>query len=208
MTMTQGSPNSTIGDRLRWARRRAGYATATEAAVSRGWPVPTYAAHENGSRGLKLETARRYAEKFNVSLIWLLTGEGGQDVGKKVGLVGHAGLGCEVFPSNGDDPWFAIDDIDLPAFDADELAAIRVVGDAMYPFYKDGDIIYFKRERDLEAEVVGRECVVRLANGRMYLKRVEHGRHPGVYTLVSSNAPPLSDVALAWAARVVWIYRA
>lgn len=62
--------------RLRHAREAAGYATAGDAAKAFGWPYPTYAAHENGSRGLKPDLIRRYAKAFRVSAHWLLDGAG------------------------------------------------------------------------------------------------------------------------------------
>ena len=65
-----------IGARLREARKKAGFATATEAARALGVSYPTYASHENGSRGLrdKLET---YGRRFGVTADYLLTGRSG-----------------------------------------------------------------------------------------------------------------------------------
>lgn len=63
------------GDRLKQARIAKGFETAREAAVALGQPYPTYAAHENNSRGFGHE-ARRYALFFGCDLVWLLTGDG------------------------------------------------------------------------------------------------------------------------------------
>ena len=63
--------------RLRWARARAGFKDATEAARRRGWNTNTYRSHENGIRGLKRSAALKYAAAFGVPLPWLLHGEGG-----------------------------------------------------------------------------------------------------------------------------------
>lgn len=62
-------------ERLREARLRAGYATATDAARAFGWTPSTYMGHENGSRGLRKEAAQRYARGFGVSWTWLLGGD-------------------------------------------------------------------------------------------------------------------------------------
>lgn len=67
----------TRGERLKKARRDAGYRTATDAAKSLGIPYPTYAAHENGSRQYEADEAVVYARKFKVPIEWLLTGKGG-----------------------------------------------------------------------------------------------------------------------------------
>ena len=44
-----------------------GYSSAVEAAEAFGWNVVTYRAHENGSRGIKPDLARKYARAFGVS---------------------------------------------------------------------------------------------------------------------------------------------
>ena len=62
--------------RLRVARLRAGFETAKEAAEALGFPVSTYLAHENGSRGYPAKKAFTYARKFKVREQWLLYGVG------------------------------------------------------------------------------------------------------------------------------------
>lgn len=62
--------------RLRVARLRAGYETGKDAAESLGFPVSTYLAHENGSRGYPAKKAYTYARKFKVREQWLLYGVG------------------------------------------------------------------------------------------------------------------------------------
>lgn len=65
-----------IAQRLQAARKAAGYADAAEAAAALGVPYPTYAGHENASRGVRPEAASKYARRFRVSLDWLLEGRG------------------------------------------------------------------------------------------------------------------------------------
>lgn len=62
------------GERLREARRAAGFRSGSEAAKRHGWTISTYLAHENGQNGLKADSAIEYAGKFNVDPGWLLTG--------------------------------------------------------------------------------------------------------------------------------------
>lgn len=62
--------------RLRIARLRAGYGTGKEAAEALGFPVSTYLAHENGSRGYPAKKAYTYARRFKVREQWLLYGVG------------------------------------------------------------------------------------------------------------------------------------
>ncbi len=64
----------TIGHRLREARIRAGFRSAAAAAQAFGWAVSFYCSHENGHRGVKLNTLERYARAFHVDRLWLLLG--------------------------------------------------------------------------------------------------------------------------------------
>lgn len=60
--------------RLKELRIKRGFERAADAARAYGWPVTTYQAHENGSRGLKIDIARRYAKAFNSTAAYILTG--------------------------------------------------------------------------------------------------------------------------------------
>lgn len=68
-----------IATRLRLAREAAGFTTAAEAAERFGWNYPTYAGHENGSRGIRTDVVRRYALAFRVSPLWLIDGSQGEN---------------------------------------------------------------------------------------------------------------------------------
>lgn len=63
-------------DRLKQARQRAGYETATAGALALGMKQPTYLGYENGDRKPGRKSAERIALGFRVSLDWLLTGKG------------------------------------------------------------------------------------------------------------------------------------
>lgn len=51
--------------RLKLARERAGYDNAVDAAKAYGWKAPTYISHENGTRGLRTDVAKRYAKAWD-----------------------------------------------------------------------------------------------------------------------------------------------
>lgn len=63
-------------ERLQWARKRAGFETATDAARRFHWNENTYRSHENGARGINKKAAAKYARAFKVPVEWLLYGEG------------------------------------------------------------------------------------------------------------------------------------
>lgn len=72
---------NTPAERLKWARRQAGFASAAAFARALGIPEVTYRAHEKGpqvtgGRGLSEAAARSYASTLGMNWAWLLTGEG------------------------------------------------------------------------------------------------------------------------------------
>jgi phage repressor protein C with HTH and peptisase S24 domain len=84
----------------------------------------------------------------------------------------------------------------------DNAVVVIVRGDSMYPRYKDGEkLFYLKQERD-PVELVGLECVVKLEDGRIYVKDLEKGQG-GLFDLISHNAPPLRGQSVEWAAPVL-----
>lgn len=62
-------------DRLRKARKLR-YEDIRAAADALGVKYPTYAGHENGSKGMKPDVVTRYAAFFRVNLEWLMNGKG------------------------------------------------------------------------------------------------------------------------------------
>lgn len=65
----------TPGLRLKRARAHSGFKSARAAALHFGWPPSTYTAHESGLRNYDLKFATKYANCFEVSTAWLMTGE-------------------------------------------------------------------------------------------------------------------------------------
>ncbi len=65
----------TPSDRLRQARKEAGFRWASRFAVAADIPDSTYRSYENGHRQLPLDVARRIAPRLGVSWQYLMTGE-------------------------------------------------------------------------------------------------------------------------------------
>lgn len=203
--MTEREPGSGPAERLRRARMKAGFASATDAARAHGWAAPTYLAHENGGRGVPLTRARAYARAFGVSPAWLLTGEGDLRAATAP-LVGHVGAGAEIFAIDDHAMGAALEEVEAPPNIDRDVVAVQVRGDSMYPVYWDGDLLFYGRSGDLiDTRCLNRECVVRLVDGRTLLKVLRRGTHPGFYRLESYNAPPMEQVAVDWAAVVAWV---
>ncbi len=76
-------------ERLKMARLRSGFRSASEAASYLSIPYGTYSGHENGSRGIKESDLLRYASAFKVSPAWLAFG--GHRKKQKISVFGRAG---------------------------------------------------------------------------------------------------------------------
>ncbi|MBS7535084.1 helix-turn-helix domain-containing protein [Ancylobacter sonchi] len=190
-----------MAERLRRAREEAGYRSAAEAARAFGWNEVTYRAHENGVRGLKREAVDKYAGAFRVSPVWLWSGEGAPDKRNTVMVLGYVGAGAEVFSIDDLSKGDGLEEVELDFPVPYGSIALVVRGDSQYPIFEDGDLIGYHRHSEDPAQLVGRMCIVRLLDGRTFLKRLRKGAQPGLFTLVSANAPDIEDVPVEWAAR-------
>lgn len=201
---------STVAERLIQARQASGFATAREAAHAIGVPYPTYAAHENGERGLA-RAAERYSKFYGVSLDWLVRGVGTGPRELKpsdfipravfsVPLKGYVGAGQAVYAidDGGDDT------VEAPPYSDENTIAVQVRGDSMFPVFEDGTLLYYSR-RLPPVEMINRRCVVHLADGRILVKTLRRGSVPGLYTLTSFNAPDMEDEVVEWASPIEWI---
>lgn len=70
---------NTRADRLRKARKAAGFRSASEAARSLGVSPSTYIHHENGTRDFDEVAAALYARRYHVAMAWLMLGDGEMD---------------------------------------------------------------------------------------------------------------------------------
>lgn len=86
-------------DRLRQARKKAGYPTASAAAEALGVNNTTYTSHENGHRDFDDDMAAKYAKRFGVDPAWLVFGRGDEPGGTPspdLGDMGDMGVEDEI----------------------------------------------------------------------------------------------------------------
>lgn len=70
------------GERLKRAREKAGWKTATAAIKRFGWTSSTYRSHENGQTDpIPTEDAIAYAAAYKTTPQWILFGAGESDAG-------------------------------------------------------------------------------------------------------------------------------
>ncbi|HEX9768471.1 MAG TPA: S24 family peptidase [Kiloniellales bacterium] len=126
-----------------------------------------------------------------------------------VEVIGRPGRGGEVLFYERDPEEHSLDQVRCPTvMDAAWMAALEVVDDSLYPEIENGDIVFFDHRLDgVPDELVGHRCVVKLADGRLFVKRLRRGSAPDHFTLDWTNAPALEDMPVVGAARAVALPR-
>lgn len=193
-----GEPN----ERLRQARK-AKFTSARAAALRHGWKPSTYASHENGQTPLGAAAAKLYAKAFKVSASWLLYGsESKEDEhAAEVPVVGYVGAGAAThFFSEAQGPF---DEVPAPP-DADaSTVAVEVRGESLGSFFDRWVVYYNDIRRPVTADLIGKLCVLGLSDGRVLIKKLKRGQRRGRFDLLSNVEPPIYDVSIDWAARVL-----
>lgn len=190
-------------DRLREAREKAGYESATAAAEAMGIAVSTYVQHENGVRGFPANRAERYARFFRVAPEWLLYNRGepnSVDTSETVPVVGYVSAGAELaLYEQGQGPF----DYVTPPRDAKPTTvAARVQGVSLGPLFDEAIIFYNNVQSPITPDLHGKLCVAGLEDGRVVVKQLMPG-DGGRYHLLSNSAePPLFNEVVLWAAKV------
>jgi phage repressor protein C with HTH and peptisase S24 domain len=190
-------------DRLKEARIRAGFETAADAATYLGLAAPTYASHENGSRGITVSKAGVYARAFRVSPEWILYGASKSAPTQAQPELAPSDMPHDLVPvydvcaSAGDGVFVSSEEqIDSMAFPAGylrwltranprDLAIIGVKGDSMHPTLADDDVVMLDRsKRDLSYDGL---FVIRDNGDALLVKRIGRAKTPGHVTMISDN---------------------
>lgn len=193
--------------RLQEAREKAGFKQTVDAARAYGWGVSTYVSHENGTRGLRPDTAEKYAKAFKVPAEWILYGKGKKNGVapsplQTVPVVGYVGAADQAYFV---DPGNLSDDAPAPVGATAETVAVEIRGESLGDVFDRWLAFYDDVHRPVTQDQIGRLCVVGLKDGRILVKKIQRskGRH-GLYHLISNgNTPPILDVEIEWAAKVI-----
>lgn len=125
--------------------------------------------------------------------------------GGDVPLLGKIGAGGQILFAEDPDPGTVPAP---PGESGRRLMALLVSGDSMRPVYRDGDIVYVRREHEgVLPHYIGEECAVHTAEGGTFLKTLSPGTEPGRYTLRSFNAEDIENVEVVWASPVLFVRR-
>jgi DNA-binding XRE family transcriptional regulator len=157
---------------------------------------------------------REIARALGVSEGHLL-GEEGEDApppprptarGRLVSVVGYVGAGAEVFVLDDHAHGGGLEEVEAPGEMGPDAVAVRVRGDSMLPAYEEGDLLFYSRHLP-PAEMLHKRAVVKLQDGRLFVKIIHRGEKRGRFNLLSLNAASagLYDVVLQWAAPIDWV---
>lgn len=147
------------------------------------------------TKDINISTISKLAGALDVSVSELLQAP-------RVPIVGYIGAGGEVIFEEFDTDEAVI----RPPGISGTLEALVVRGSSMLPKYRDGDIIYIKRDHiGILPDYLGEDCAVRLVSGETYVKQIVHGSEPQTFTLISLNAEPIENVEIEWATPVLFI---
>ena len=155
---------------------------------------------ESGEMGLTTKWMHRIARELLCDPADLLPG--GESM--EVPVVGYVGGGAQIHPFDDSPLDEGTDAVRCPrGLDPDKTVAAVVRGDSMFPI-DDGWVVFWTRSyRGVPIDAVGCLCVVQVADdGPLLIKRLRPGYEQGLFNLLSSNAAPLDNILLEWAAKV------
>lgn len=219
---------SSPSERLRLARKNAGFDSAAAAARAMGISEPTYAGHENGSRGIPAAKAAKYARAFKVTPEYIIYGksDGGAPVEVRNGEAPPEGTGLvPVYDVQASAGHGAIvydeDHVSSLAFPMGylrkltrakphDLRIITVKGDSMEPTLHDDDVVMIDTSKhDLSFDGL---FVIRDNGEALMVKRIGRASRSGYVTIISDNRDQylpversLADIEVV--GRVLWYGR-
>lgn len=168
--------------------------------------------------GIRTETLEKLARGLMTTPHWLLREEGpeslinefGQHLESEAVLDGpHEGRTVPIagFVSAGAQAVF----IPLPAGELDRVAAppgateltqcLQVRGESLGELFDRWLVFYNDIRSPVTPDLIGKLCVIGLADDRVVVKKIK--RQGGGYILVSNTEPPIVEVAIVWAAKVI-----
>jgi phage repressor protein C with HTH and peptisase S24 domain len=125
-----------------------------------------------------------------------------------IAVAGRVGAGARVELVDAYAKGDGLDQIPCPPqLNPTGIVAVEVEGNSMEPAYEEGDILFYSRDTlGVPSDAIGKRCIIEDADGFAWIKllRRREGQPDGLFDLLSfhTDAPPMYDVAVTWAAPV------
>lgn len=190
---------TTLDNRLRAARKAAGK-TLLQVAEETGINFVQLSRMETGQRDLKVKHLRSLGRSLKCPPEDIIAPVAEVPV---VGTIGAAGQVFELRKNASGRE--AADVVKAPrGIDIAAAAALRVTGKQCEPSLPEGWVAFYEPQKAYKTvEQIGALCVVRLENGRSWLRQVKRGSQSGRYNLLSPFAPMTDDAVVQWCAPVL-----
>lgn len=198
-------------DRLRIARLKAGFESAADAARRLGVSYGTYAGHENGNRGMKMEELQRYSSAFGMPLNWLAFGDDPRGPAINVlGLIDNFGAikefrGQDLYRRTAIDP--AFNRVFVSMLANDDYSAYIVMDMPKGSMIENDDLVVVSKSRFLGSQFPDGQAIIRLIDGRLFFREVKQERPFQTYSLYMPERPAIGGVTLKDYFKVVAIVR-
>ena len=160
------------------------------------------AVRNNDRRGVTTETLAALAPVLRTTASWLLEGVGDVPSRASIRIMGRIGAGAEILPDDEQIPPDGLNEVDLPFSLFPDAIAFVVEGHSMYPRFNAGDVVICRQAEHDPAAISGRAGGGPPADGKRYVKTIRRGSRADRFDLESHNAPPIRDVAIAWASPI------
>lgn len=165
-----------------------------EVAFDVGISVSQLSRIERDEREAKASELRRLAEKLDVGVAELFRAP------EEVPLVGYVGAGAEAhFYGTADDP---NETVPAPDGATPSTVAVEIRGESLGALFDRWLVFYDDRREPVTQDLMGRLCIIGLADDRVLVKKLRPSRTKGLFHLLSNVEEPILDVAVEWAARV------
>lgn len=119
---------------------------------------------------------------------------------RTVPLVGYVGAGAAAhFYAAGDGN---LDEVPAPDDATADTVAVEIRGESLGSLFDQWLVFYDEVRSPVTPDLLGRLCVVGLADDKVLIKQIRRSKTPGLYHLLSNTEGPIFDVEIVWAAKV------
>lgn len=165
-----------------------------------GISVSQLSRYESGKRDPSLAHLSAIADHFGLTVGDLVEPETDHDPDEDtLPVVGYVGAGAVYVPFEQSDE---LDRISRPDWANENTVVAEIRGDSLGSLFDRWLVFFDQVNAAPTSEMVGKLCVVGLADRRVMVKKLTRGEVKGLFTLLSNYEPPIYDVAVEWCAIV------